>query len=150
MIKRLKLAFVFLVACALVADFYGSGPPATAGGTDLGPRAAAASPPATGGGTDKNPPADAGGTDKHLRARGPTDAQFAAHVEQLKKKLPSEDFTIIVQKPFVVIGDEPADDVKAHSIRTVKWRSEEHTSELQSLAYLVCRLLLEKKKIRHT
>src|SRR5205823_13442608 len=24
------------------------------------------------------------------------------------------------------------------------WRSEEHTSELQSLAYLVCRLLLEK------
>src|SRR2546423_10085795 len=27
-------------------------------------------------------------------------------------------------------------------------RSEEHTSELQSLAYLVCRLLLEKKKQR--
>src|SRR5256714_2242329 len=29
-------------------------------------------------------------------------------------------------------------------------RSEEHTSELQSLAYLVCRLLLEKKKPRVT
>src|SRR2546425_8240009 len=28
-------------------------------------------------------------------------------------------------------------------------RSEEHTSELQSLAYLVCRLLLEKKKKRN-
>src|SRR2546425_12824048 len=28
----------------------------------------------------------------------------------------------------------------------VRFRSEEHTSELQSLAYLVCRLLLEKKK----
>src|SRR2546425_11293788 len=28
----------------------------------------------------------------------------------------------------------------------VFYRSEEHTSELQSLAYLVCRLLLEKKK----
>src|SRR2546425_3845923 len=28
-------------------------------------------------------------------------------------------------------------------------RSEEHTSELQSLAYLVCRLLLEKKKNAH-
>src|SRR2546423_5548559 len=27
-----------------------------------------------------------------------------------------------------------------------QFRSEEHTSELQSLAYLVCRLLLEKKK----
>src|SRR5687767_15198594 len=31
--------------------------------------------------------------------------------------------------------------------RAVFPRSEEHTSELQSLAYLVCRLLLEKKKI---
>src|SRR3712207_8768144 len=29
-------------------------------------------------------------------------------------------------------------------------RSEEHTSELQSRQYLVCRLLLEKKKRRHT
>src|SRR2546425_2498123 len=29
-------------------------------------------------------------------------------------------------------------------------RSEEHTSELQSLAYLVCRLLLEKKKNKNT
>src|SRR2546425_7333397 len=30
--------------------------------------------------------------------------------------------------------------------RYIVTRSEEHTSELQSLAYLVCRLLLEKKK----
>src|SRR3989441_5928673 len=30
--------------------------------------------------------------------------------------------------------------------RSAAGRSEEHTSELQSLAYLVCRLLLEKKK----
>src|SRR3712207_7947584 len=29
-------------------------------------------------------------------------------------------------------------------------RSEEHTSELQSRQYLVCRLLLEKKNYRHT
>src|SRR5258708_36146858 len=29
------------------------------------------------------------------------------------------------------------------------WRSEEHTSELQSPDHLVCRLLLEKKKIKH-
>src|SRR5258707_8978248 len=28
-------------------------------------------------------------------------------------------------------------------------RSEEHTSELQSRQYLVCRLLLEKKKMKH-
>src|SRR5687767_15715486 len=32
--------------------------------------------------------------------------------------------------------------------RLVIRRSEEHTSELQSLAYLVCRLLLEKKKTK--
>src|SRR2546425_6270206 len=32
----------------------------------------------------------------------------------------------------------------------VRVRSEEHTSELQSLAYLVCRLLLEKKKKKKT
>src|SRR5687767_15643649 len=33
----------------------------------------------------------------------------------------------------------------AHRMRDLEHRSEEHTSELQSLAYLVCRLLLEKK-----
>src|SRR2546428_9652947 len=31
-------------------------------------------------------------------------------------------------------------------LRTASWRSEEHTSELQSRSDLVCRLLLEKKK----
>src|SRR2546427_4215662 len=30
------------------------------------------------------------------------------------------------------------------------WRSEEHTSELQSQSNLVCRLLLEKKQLRST
>src|SRR2546425_6171886 len=36
-------------------------------------------------------------------------------------------------------------DLRAAVLRET-CRSEEHTSELQSLAYLVCRLLLEKKK----
>src|SRR2546430_6809904 len=31
-----------------------------------------------------------------------------------------------------------------------EWRSEEHTSELQSQSNLVCRLLLEKKKKNHS
>src|SRR5258705_6344801 len=31
-------------------------------------------------------------------------------------------------------------------VACIFWRSEEHTSELQSLRHLVCRLLLEKKK----
>src|SRR2546423_9120970 len=34
------------------------------------------------------------------------------------------------------------------SLTLVAGRSEEHTSELQSLAYLVCRLLLEKKNTK--
>src|SRR5687767_15464285 len=34
------------------------------------------------------------------------------------------------------------------SVRLTVRRSEEHTSELQSLAYLVCRLLLEKKQYK--
>src|SRR2546423_11549702 len=39
------------------------------------------------------------------------------------------------ERQFQGVGDE-----------VITVRSEEHTSELQSLAYLVCRLLLEKKK----
>src|SRR2546425_9182366 len=46
------------------------------------------------------------------------------------------------------VGDQPAGALRAvlaeGHLRLA--RSEEHTSELQSLAYLVCRLLLEKKK----
>src|SRR5205823_13799773 len=38
-------------------------------------------------------------------------------------------------------------DGRPHGARG-RARSEEHTSELQSLAYLVCRLLLEKKKTK--
>src|SRR5690606_40475417 len=36
---------------------------------------------------------------------------------------------------------------RSSSSSTRQWRSEEHTSELQSRENLVCRLLLEKKKI---
>src|SRR3712207_8102771 len=36
--------------------------------------------------------------------------------------------------------------LRHHHIRNHQVRSEEHTSELQSRQYLVCRLLLEKKK----
>src|SRR5687767_15635619 len=50
------------------------------------------------------------------------------------------------------VGDRGVrrDDQARHAERLPddhrRLRSEEHTSELQSLAYLVCRLLLEKKK----
>src|SRR3712207_7122134 len=38
------------------------------------------------------------------------------------------------------------DDAAAYVVDPFSGRSEEHTSELQSRQYLVCRLLLEKKK----
>src|SRR3712207_8416990 len=54
------------------------------------------------------------------------------------------------------LGDQPAEalrernaarvDADERDARQIR-RSEEHTSELQSRQYLVCRLLLEKKKI---
>src|SRR5687767_15683932 len=40
----------------------------------------------------------------------------------------------------------PREALERHERQEIEVRSEEHTSELQSLAYLVCRLLLEKKK----
>src|SRR5687767_15720985 len=43
-------------------------------------------------------------------------------------------------------AQRPATSITSRAAATIGGRSEEHTSELQSLAYLVCRLLLEKKK----
>src|SRR2546425_8726207 len=47
------------------------------------------------------------------------------------------------------VPDFPLNELKANDLSSLR-RSEEHTSELQSLAYLVCRLLLEKKKKKYT
>src|SRR2546425_8327606 len=44
-------------------------------------------------------------------------------------------------------GDARVVPSSVNRIGQIVQRSEEHTSELQSLAYLVCRLLLEKKKL---
>src|SRR5258705_1934031 len=47
----------------------------------------------------------------------------------------------------IALGLEPGERVAILSDNNKEWlRSEEHTSELQSLRHLVCRLLLEKKK----
>src|SRR3712207_7990045 len=48
--------------------------------------------------------------------------------------------TVAIRTAMVPATAEPAPQP------TLKMRSEEHTSELQSRQYLVCRLLLEKKK----
>src|ERR1041384_8430286 len=54
--------------------------------------------------------------------------------------------------PYTTLFRSPSAPTDSRSSPSLRWaacywfRSEEHTSELQSLAYLVCRLLLEKKK----
>src|SRR5437762_7210873 len=53
-------------------------------------------------------------------------------------QLAAEAFGVPMDRVRVVTADSEAD------------RSEEHTSELQSPMYLVCRLLLEKKKTKNT
>src|SRR2546425_7835429 len=53
------------------------------------------------------------------------------------------------RQPVARIGTRPTFEYKQLALAQMledTLRSEEHTSELQSLAYLVCRLLLEKKK----
>src|SRR3989441_5317013 len=57
-------------------------------------------------------------------------------------------FNLEVSRAAVDAGVHCADLGGNTEIVFQQKRSEEHTSELQSLAYLVCRLLLEKKKRR--
>src|SRR5687767_15200788 len=60
---------------------------------------------------------------------------------QPQERLPAADH--LTQRGRTGPGPGPAAQSLSHGFVA---RSEEHTSELQSLAYLVCRLLLEKKK----
>src|SRR3712207_7593791 len=48
------------------------------------------------------------------------------------------------------LEDTPVWYPSSHEFREIRPRSEEHTSELQSRQYLVCRLLLEKKNKNYT
>src|SRR3712207_7698773 len=74
---------------------------------------------------------------------------FRSDIEvDLRPSLPKPD-----ERPMFLLGAAaPADgEHELHKVgRLLDARSEEHTSELQSRQYLVCRLLLEKKKNRKT
>ena len=52
---------------------------------------------------------------------GFTEVDFARHVAELKKKLPSPEFSLVIQRPFVVVGDEPPKVVQQHAEETIKW-----------------------------
>src|SRR5437762_5164961 len=55
-----------------------------------------------------------------------------------------------LQSPGKITACFPSFERKSTCVRLCVRRSEEHTSELQSPMYLVCRLLLEKKKTKKT
>ena len=51
-----------------------------------------------------------------------TAADFAQHILALNKMLPTNDgFTVVIQPPFVVIGDESAETLRRRAENTVKW-----------------------------
>lgn len=50
-----------------------------------------------------------------------TNADYAQHILELKETIPSKDFHVVLQKPFVVVGDEAPATVKSRAVSTVKW-----------------------------
>jgi hypothetical protein len=88
--------------------------------------------PANLGNTNASPLSSASTGDTSLTPTTFTDADFARHVERLKAEIrkkvtnpdpraPATEFAFIIQRPFVVIGDEPKQAVQAHAEGTVKW-----------------------------
>src|SRR2546425_3939899 len=79
--------------------------------------------------------------------------RVSAEVEELGLDLPEMGALAYPDTPevasAVILSETAAANDRRRYFRRVG-RSEEHTSELQSLAYLVCRLLLEKKKTQRT
>ncbi len=53
-------------------------------------------------------------------ASGVTDADYAQHILALKQQLP-EGFHILIEKPFVVVGDESLETVQRRAKSTVRW-----------------------------
>src|SRR5262245_63051352 len=82
---------------------------------------------------------------------------FRSEVDVLEfLKLVRSDDTALLHQAVDLFGGELLADMTIRDPGFEEWlaaermrlhRSEEHTSELQSLRHLVCRLLLEKKKI---
>src|SRR3712207_8720677 len=70
-----------------------------------------------------------------------------AEVLEVEVRRDQEDEEHDVRQRRALAGLEQAEDAVVRVHR--QDRSEEHTSELQSRQYLVCRLLLEKKKTAH-
>src|SRR3712207_7879399 len=91
------------------------------------------------------------GTREDAGATGP-EGQTARDVFPEDNGVPDvsqDDFPTMQRSEDPQFAPEPGDR-ESHQTVDFGTRSEEHTSELQSRQYLVCRLLLEKKKTNNT
>ena len=93
--------------------------PPPAGGAASAPPSAVRDQPASASGDSSIPARN----DVELEVVEPvalTDADFQRHVDALRDSIPDE-FSIVVQRPFVVLGDESPAAVRSRAINTVKW-----------------------------
>src|SRR5687767_15707292 len=79
--------------------------------------------------------------------RRPPRSTLFPYTTLFRSRIPSSRTVKVPTRPRAGIPTrQRALPLATSSVSHSQTRSEEHTSELQSLAYLVCRLLLEKKK----
>src|SRR3712207_7573494 len=78
--------------------------------------------------------------------RSPTHGEDQLGVARVLLELLAQVADVDVDRARVAVGGVAPDALEQHRAAEHAARSEEHTSELQSRQYLVCRLLLEKKK----
>src|SRR5256885_11495535 len=81
---------------------------------------------------------------------------FRSHVQSVDRDVSRPGARLLVDDHLALAGRQgnrlvglPGNDDRLTVDHELGDRSEEHTSELQSPCNLVCRLLLEKKKVRH-
>src|SRR5690606_41926493 len=75
-----------------------------------------------------------------------TSMKTACRMPDIGERAPAR--TLVAVRAIAPVAGNPPNS--AEPMLATPWRSEEHTSELQSRENLVCRLLLEKKKKKKT
>src|SRR3712207_8437958 len=86
---------------------------------------------------------------RRRRERGPASLEGSACTGQMPKPMIRAGRSRTTRKPRRALtggGGEGRPPPPTAGATILRWRSEEHTSELQSRQYLVCRLLFEKNK----
>ena len=126
----MRISILLTAVLVLIVACQSSGPAKLAAKAD----ASASSPPDASAALSVQPgasPSPSPAVVPVVRARF-TDADFTKHVTQLKaqikqkltgpgRRAPLTEFSIVIQKPFVVVGDEPQEAVQGHAEGTVKW-----------------------------